>query len=86
MGIVTCKGGLVTSRIQHTLYAKIVNLKLLQWYSEKFSILEYLIADNVHWRSVNLARKESRFSLSTFINKWISGDTATGRVIVQKKN
>ena len=85
MGTTTCKGELVTSRSQHNLYAKIVSSKLLQLYSDKINIPEYLIAGNMHWRSFNLARTESRFSLITFITKWLSGDTATGRVMVQRK-
>ena len=83
MGIITCKGKY--SRIQHNIYAKIVNSKLLQWYSEKINIPEYIIADNVNWRSFNLARKKGRLNLTTFITKWPSCDTSTSRVMVQRK-
>ena len=38
----------------------------------------------INWISYKVARKESTCGLKTFITKWITGDTATGRVVVQR--
>ena len=40
---------------------------------------------NLHWEAYATARKEASFSLKLFVTKWLSGDTATGRVMLQRK-
>ena len=76
---------IATSRVQHILYSRMLHSNLVSWYSGKFGIDKELLTEQVHWRSSKLARKESRFGLSVFITKWLSGDTATGKVMVQRK-
>ena len=39
----------------------------------------------VHYNSFRTARKESRFGLTTFVMKWMSRYTATGKVMVKRK-
>ena len=48
METITYKGVLVTLRIQHILYAKIVNSKPLQDYSDNFNTPGYLVTKNMY--------------------------------------
>ena len=43
------------------------------------------LQDIVHWDSLGQARKEAPLNLKIFITKWISKETATGIVMVQRK-
>ena len=85
IGSIRCGGKLITSRIQQTLYTRILHDKLISWYSKKHHIPHDVLKNNVSWRAYNLARKEGRSSLNTFITKWVSGNTATGRVMLMRK-
>lgn len=78
MMTITSKSELVASRVQLTIYIKIVNSNLFKWYSDKFT------SDNWYCCSFNVTRKESTFSLSTFITKWPIGETVIGRVMVPR--
>ena len=40
---------------------------------------------NINWRTFGKARREATDNMQTFITNWLSGDTATGRVIVARK-
>ena len=44
-----------------------------------------LLTSEVHWHSYKISRKESPLSTQTFITKWLSEDTATGRVMVRRR-
>ena len=86
-GSIAYKNILITSKIQSSLYRNIVHDDLCQLLSEKFDInIELLYT--VHLPSFTTAREESPLSLQVFISKWLSGDTATRRVMMQckKKN
>ena len=82
---ITCDDNLITSRVQQSIYAHILHFKLVSWYSEKYNINAELMSDEVNWKSFKLARKESRFGTNIFISKWLSDDTATGKLMVMRK-
>ena len=44
-----------------------------------------LIPSKINWNFFNVARKESTFSLKSFIIKWIIDDTAAGKGIAERK-
>ena len=80
---ITCNNKLIPSKIQRSLYLHITHNAMITWL-EKHTPLNTSNV-NLHWESFATARKEASFSLTLFITKWISGDTATGRVMVQRK-
>lgn len=85
IGTITQDDSIVTFRVQHSLYSRILHPNIVSWYSEKFGANKELLKEQVHWRSFKLARKDSRFGLSMSITKWLSEDTATVKVMVQRK-
>jgi hypothetical protein len=40
---------------------------------------------NIDWEAYAKARKDTPQNIQLFITKWLSGDTATGRVMVRRK-
>ena len=85
MGTIKINDNLVTSRIQQSLYVHIMHSKFLSWYSRKYKIDQGVMENEVNWKAYKLARKESRLSMNIFMSKWLSEDTATGNVMVQRK-
>ena len=85
IGSITCDGNLITSRVQQSTYAHILHSNLVSWYSKKYNIDPRLMTDEVHWKSFKLARKENRSGTNIFISKWFSENTATGNVMVMRK-
>ena len=69
LGIGTIRYGdkIITSKIQQSLYGHIMHSKFLSWYSGKYKINQELMRDEVHWKSLKLARKESRLSMNMFM-------------------
>ena len=84
-GTVTCNGVIIGSRLQHTLYNSILHAKIVTRLSILLHIPESILHDAVNWRVLSTARKEARLQLKIFITKWISKDTATGVIMVQRK-
>ena len=85
LGTITCDKTIIASRIQHSIYTHILHSKFTIYYAKKYNINPDLMTNEVYWKSFQLARKENRFGMNIFITKWISGDTATGNVMVQRK-
>ena len=85
VGYIICDKTIIASRIQQNIYTHILHSKFTIYYAGKYNINPDLMTKEVHWRSFQLARKENRFGMNIFITKWISGDTATGSVMVQRK-
>ena len=44
-----------------------------------------LVKIKIDWDAYAKARKEAPKKIQLFITKWLSGDTATGRVMVRRK-
>jgi len=82
-GTITCNGLLIPSRVQTSLYAHITHNSMIKWLEAHSSLDTSKV--NIHWPSLAKARKEASFSLTLFITKWLSGDTSTGRVMLQRK-
>ena len=85
LGAVTCQNTLVTSRLQASLYKIITHTKLAKWVGKYYNAPNNLNTINIHCSSYKIMRKESTYDIKTFINMWMSGDTAIGRVMIQRK-
>ena len=84
-GTITCNGRIITSKIQSTLYHQITKKNFLKALGESEEIPKNFLSLNINWQSFGQARKEATDNIQTFITKWISGDTATGRIMVARK-
>ena len=85
IGTISCNGRLITSRIHHSLYDTILHNQLIVWYAYRNNIPLDLLQNNVAWRAFKGARKKGRLGITTFMTKWVSDDTATGRVMLRRK-
>ena len=85
-GTVKCNGKLITSNLQRSLYKEVTKKKFLDALCLNTEMPLDTSTVNVHWESFRIARKESPLSTQTFMTKWISGDTATGRVMVKRQD
>ena len=84
-GSVKCHGHLITSNLQGSLYKQVTKYNYLTSLGQHSEFPLNFAKVNVHWESFSTARKEASFSTNIFLTKWLSGDTATGRVMVQRK-
>ena len=85
IGTIICGEELISSNVKQSLYNCILHTKLVKWYSKSLGIPLCLLKAHVSWRVFEKARNEGRPGLNTFMTKWISGDTATGRVMRIRK-
>ena len=85
-GTVTCNGILVGSKVQHILYKSILHSNLVIILSKLLHIPVNILHNTVQCRVLATSRKEARLHTNIFISKWVSGDTATGTVMVKRKN
>ena len=81
LGTIMCDGQLVTSNIQSTLYSLVTKKKFLTALGKNTEVPKNFHTLNVNWWTFGKARRESTDNIQTFITKWLSGDTATGRVM-----
>ena len=84
-GTVTIADLLVTSSLQSTLCQNILHQQMVEYISNQFSIEGHLITIQVDCHSFDKGWKEGSFPIQWLISKWISEDTATGRVITQRR-
>ena len=63
IGTITCCGELVTSRIQHTLFNKILHAQFKNWYTKHFNIPHDLIKTELLWKTFQSTRKECKCGL-----------------------
>ena len=84
-GTVKCNGVIIGSSIQQSLYHSILHSKMVSRLSILLKIPEYILLNTVHWKVLSTARKEARLTSKIFISKWVSKTTATGIVMVQRK-
>ena len=84
-GTVSIDGILVTAHIQKTLIHHILHKRIIEFLSNNLGIEEETLATQVDSYAYGRARKETTFPLQRFVSKWISRDTATGRVMRRRK-
>lgn len=84
-GTILCGDELIASQVQQSLYTCIFHTKLVKWYSRIRDIPLSLLRKQVSWRVFGKARNEGRTGLNTFMTKYISGNTATWKVMRMKK-
>ena len=84
-GTVTCSSTTITSNLQSSLYRQITTNNLLKWLAYNDEEGSEIDVIPLHLQSYTTARKESSLSMKLFITKWISGDTATGRMMKRRK-
>ena len=84
-GTITCNGRLVTSKIQSTLYKQVTKRIFITALGKNTEIPKDFLSLNINWWTFGKARREATDNLQTFITKWLSGDTATGKVMVARK-
>ena len=84
-GTIMCREELITSQIQQSLYTCILHNKLVKWHLKTLDIPLNLLREQVAWRVFEKSRSEGRIELKTFMNKWISGNTATGKIMRMRK-
>ena len=84
-GTITCNGRLITSKVKSTLYKQVTMRKFITALGKNKDIPKYFSCLNINWWSFGKAHRESTDNIQTFITKWLSGDTATGRVMVTRQ-
>ena len=84
-GTVACEGTLVGSKLQQSLYYTILHSESVARLAILLNKTTFLLHQTVHWHVLTKARKEARLSTNICLSKWIRGDTATGKVMVQRK-
>ena len=84
-GTITCNGRLITSKIQSTLYKQVTKRIFITALGKNTEIPKDFLSLNINWWTFGKARREATDNLQTFITKWLSGDTATGKVMVARK-
>ena len=58
---------------------------MIEFLSHNLGIEEETLATQVDWYAYGKARKETTFPIQRFMSKWISRDTATGKVMKRRK-
>ena len=84
-GTITCNGQLITSKIQSSLYKQVTKQLFLTALGNNTESPNDFHLLHINWWTFGKARKEATGNIQTFITKWLSGDTATGRVMVARK-
>ena len=84
-GTIICNSTTITSNLQSSLYHQITTVKMLDWLARNDDEGSAINATPIHLQSYATARKEAPLSMKLFITKWISGDTATGKVMKRRK-
>ena len=85
LGTITCANVLITSRIQQFLYKQVTHRKFISALAENPEVHVDLAGINIEWEAFVKARKEATKNVQRFVTKWLSGDTVTCRVVVQRK-
>jgi len=85
IGTISVGGHPIVSTRQKVINARIHHTEMVAYLADKWSVNNTLLLDTVHWRCLGKAQQASSFSIQTYISKWISGDTATGGLMVYHK-
>ena len=84
-GTITCDSTTISSNLQSSLYHHITSIQMFKWLAGSDNECSEIDVVPLHRQSYATARKESSLSTKLFITKWVSGDTATGRVMKRRK-
>ena len=84
-GRVTVQGDMVTSKLQKGLYNKILAKKALTYLADKCEVDDHIFSTHVYWDAIQPARREATVPIQIFMSKWVCGQTATGVVMVKRK-
>ena len=85
LGTTKCKGQLISSKTQSTMYTMIMNAKLIEKHAKRMNLPATVLKSLVNWEVLSKSRKETTLNLKILLSKWVSGETATGSVMVKRK-
>ena len=85
LGTVSCNGLRITSRFQQSLYHHVTQRFHVNRLGHLLHLRPSLMYESVNWKVLSSSRKLVSLQIKLFITKWISGDTATGSVMVKRK-
>ena len=71
--------------MQNSMYKILMHFKLMERHAVRMEIPHDNLQTMVNWEVMVKARKEASLKLKTFVTKWVSEDTATRVVMVQRK-
>ena len=75
----------IVSSIQRSMTGNILHKDMVVYLADRWELDEAQFQTVVHWRCLAKARKQATFPIQKFISKWVSEDTATGLVMVRRK-
>ena len=84
-GPITCDSTIITDNLQSSLYHQVTSKEMLHWLASNEEAQSELHQVPLALNSLAIARKESSLALKLFITKWLSGDTATGKIMTRRK-
>ena len=84
-GTITCKDVLITSNLQSNLYKHVTKHNFISTLSTNPEVPKDFSSLRINWGTFSKARMESSLNMQTFVTKWLSGDTSTGRVMKARK-
>ena len=82
---VTVQGDMVTSKLQKGLCNKILAKRALTYLADKCIADENSFSTHFYWDAIKTARKEATVPIQIFMSEWVCGQTATGVVMVKRK-
>ena len=85
VGSIVCRGKVITTRIQKSLYESILHWEMMDPLGDILGVDGDTLDSVVSWASYRRARKMIGSNRRHFITKWISGNMATGRVMKQRQ-
>ena len=62
-----------------------MNSKLIGKHSKRMELSVASLTSLVNWEVLSKARKEATLNLKILLSKWVSGEIATGSVMVKRK-
>ena len=85
LGTTTCAGYFISSKMQSSMYKTIMQLELRKKHASIIDLPVDIFNSLVSWIVMSKARKKASLNLNIFITKWLSGEIATGSIMVQRK-
>ena len=85
MGSIYCQGGLVISGIKYSIYSSALHTSAVVYLSSTLNILVEVLTHDTAWKYIIIARKDSNWNTYVLVTKWLSRDTVTCRIILQRK-
>ena len=60
-------------------------IKALTYLADKCEVDEHTFSTHVYWNAIKTAQREATVPIQIFMSKWVCGQTATGVVMVKRK-